>query len=330
MEVMMKRHVWRFFSLLTILFFLGQTWLLAQAGRGVGRLGGVVLDEKDQPIAGVKVVLGFVQEAAGGLQLETKTNKKGEWSFIGLGSGKWTLKATADGYSPHIVDVTVSQLEKNPKITIKLKKISGGMSIIQDEEALKLLDEGNAFYQEGRYDTALAMYQEFLQKNPAAYQVLLNIGDCYREKGELDKALETYQQVIDRSKDDQAMGITMKAKALAAIGLVYLKQDNLEEATKYFKQSVDTAPQDEFVAFNVAEVYFNNQQLDEAQKYYEMASSIKPDWPDPLLKLGYVFLNRNDIPKATEYFEKFLKLEPQDSTRVNMVQQILQAIKKQQ
>ncbi len=326
----MKRNFWRFFSLLTILFFLGQTGLLAQAGRGVGRLGGVVLDEKDQPIAGVKVVLGFVQEAAGGLQLETKTNKKGEWSFIGLGSGKWTLKAIADGYAPHSVDVTVSQLEKNPKITIQLKKISGGMSIIQDEEALKLLDEGNAFYQEGRYDTALAMYQEFLQKNPAAYQVLLNIGDCYREKGELEKALETYQQVIDRSKDDQAMGVTMKAKALAAIGLVYLKQDNLEEATKYFKQSVDTAPQDEFVAFNVAEVYFNNQQLDEAQKYYELASSIKPDWPDPLLKLGYVFLNRNDIPKATEYFEKFLKIEPQDSPRVNMVQQILQAIKKQQ
>ncbi len=326
---MMKRNFWRFFSLLTILFFLGQTGLLAQAGRGVGRLGGVVLDEKDQPIAGVKVVLGFVQEAAGGLQLETKTNKKGEWSFIGLGSGKWTLKAIADGYAPHSVDVTVSQLEKNPKITIQLKKISGGMSIIQDEEALKLLDEGNAFYQEGRYDTALAMYQEFLQKNPAAYQVLLNIGDCYREKGELEKALETYQQVIDRSKDDQAMGVTMKAKALAAIGLVYLKQNNLEEATKYFKQSVDTAPQDEFVAFNVAEVYFNNQQLDEAQKYYEMASSIKPDWPDPLLKLGYVFLNRNDIPRATEYFEKFLKLEPQDSPRVTMVQQILQAIKKQ-
>lgn len=78
----------------------------------------------------------------------------------------------------------------------------------------------------------------------------------------------------------------------------------------------------------MAEVCFNNQQLDEAQKYYELASSIKPDWPDPVLKLGYVFLNKNDIPKATEYFEKFLKLEPQDSPRVGMVEQILQLIKK--
>jgi len=65
-----------FFLFTDYIIFLGQTGLLAQAGRGVGRLGGVVLDEKDQPIAGVKVVISFVQEAAGGLQLETKTNKK--------------------------------------------------------------------------------------------------------------------------------------------------------------------------------------------------------------------------------------------------------------
>ena len=324
----MNKLKWRFISMVTILFFFVGSLLFAQAGRGVGRLGGVILDENDQPIVGAKVVVTFIQEAAGGLQLEAKTNKKGEWSFIGLGSGKWSLMASAEGYAPYTQEVTVSQLEKNPRMTIKLKKAVAGMSIIEDESSLKILDEGNEFYKEGKYDTALALYEEFLEKNPAAYQVLLNIGDCYREKGDTDKALETYQQVIEKSKDDRAMGVSMKAKALAAMGLVYLKQNNLEEATKYFKQSVDTAPQDEVVAFNVAEVCFNNQQLDEAQKYYELASSIKPDWPDPVLKLGYVFLNKNDIPKATEYFEKFLKLEPQDSPRVGMVEQILQLIKK--
>jgi len=156
----------------------------------------------------------------------------------------------------------------------------------------------------------------------------LNIGDCYREKGEMDKALEHYNQVIEKAKGDMAMGVNMTAKALAAIGLVYLKQDNLEEATKYFKQSVDTAPQDEVVAFNVGEVFFTNQKLDEAERYFKMASNIKPDWPEPYLKLGYVALNKNDMPTAIENFEKFLKLEPQDSPRVAMVQQILQTIKK--
>lgn len=310
-----------------VLFF-AQGLALAQAGRGVGRLGGLVLDEKDNPIQGAKVVITYMQDVGGGLKLDSTTNKKGEWSFIGLGSGKWSIMVTANGYAPYTQEVTVSQLEKNPRIIIKLKKATGGTSIIQDEASLELLDQGNQFFKDGKYDTALAMYQQFYEKNPAAYQILLNIGDCYREKGEIDKAMETYNRVLELAKGDQAMGITMTAKTLAAIGLVYLRQNNLEEATKYFKQSVDTAPQDEVVAFNVGEVFFTNQQLDEAQKYFELASRIKPDWPEPYLKLGYVFLNKNDIPKAIESFEKFLKVEPQDSPRVAMVQQILQAIKK--
>lgn len=324
----MKKKYLKFLLTLVAILIFSHNLLLAQAGRGIGRLGGVVLDEQDKPIVGAKLVLTFIQEAAGGLKLEATTNKKGEWSFIGLGSGKWALSVSAEGYSPISQEVTVSQLEKNPRITIKLKKATGGTSIIQDESSLKLLDDGNAFYKDGKYDTALAMYQQFLEKNPGAYQVMLNIGDCYREKGDLDKALEIYNQVLEKAKTDQAMGVTITAKTLAAIGAVYLKKNNLEEATKYFKQSVDTAPQDEVVAFNVGEVFFSNQQLDEAQKYFELAASIKPSWPDPYLKLGYVFLNKNDIPKAIENFEKFLKLEPQDSPRVAMVQQILQAIKK--
>ncbi|MBC7362118.1 MAG: tetratricopeptide repeat protein [Candidatus Aminicenantes bacterium] len=324
----MKKPILRILVFMTIIILFSQMMLMAQAGRGVGRLGGVVVDEQDKPIVGAKLVMTYLQDAGGGLKLEATTNKKGEWSFIGLGSGRWSLSVSAEGYAPATQEVTVSQLEKNPRIIIKLKKASSGISIIQDQASLELLDQGNAFFKEGKYDTALAMYEQFYEKNPAAYQVLLNIGDCYREKGEIEKAMEIYNQVLEKAKTDQAMGVTMTAKTLAAIGLIYLKQNNLEEATKYFKQSVDTAPQDEVVAFNVAEVFFTNQKLDEAQKYFELAASIKPEWPDPYLKLGYVLLNKNDIPKAVEYFEKFLKLEPQDSPRVAMVQQILQAIRK--
>lgn len=324
----MKKNHYHYLVSLALVFFLAQSLALAQAGRGVGRLGGVVLDHNDKPVVGAKLVLTYIQDAGGGLKLEATTNKKGEWSFIGLGSGRWSLMVSAEGYAPMAQEVTVSQLEKNPRITIKLQKAGGGMSIIQDQASLELLDQGNQFFQEGKYDTALAMFEQFYEKNPSAYQILLNIGDCYREKGEIDKALEYYNQVIEKAKGDMAMGVNMTAKALAAIGLVYLKQDNLEEAAKYFKQSVDTAPQDEVVAFNVGEVFFTNQKLDEAERYFKMASGIKPDWPEPYLKLGYVALNKNDMAAAVEYFEKFLKLEPQDSPRVAMVQQILQAIKK--
>ncbi len=119
----------------------------------------------------------------------------------------------------------------------------------------------------------------------------------------------------------------MTAKGLAAIGLCYLRQGKFEEAQGYFVKSIDVAPEDELLPYNVAEIYFSNQDIDRAQKYFEMAAEIKPDWPDPYLKLGYVFLNKADMAKAAEYLEKFLKLEP-DSPRAEQAKSILASIKK--
>ena len=218
-------------------------------------------------------------------------------------------------------------LEKNPKIKITLEKKGVGTGLVQDEKSFELLEQGNQFFEEGRYDTAILMYEEFLLKNPSAYQVKLNIGDCYRDKGDYAKALEYYNMVIAQADTDPAMGKTMKAKGLAAVGLCSLRQNNLEEAQKYFTQSIETAPQDETLAYNVGEICFSNQQIDQATKYFEMASQIKPDWPDPYLKLGFVYLNKGEMTKAAEYLEKFIQLEP-GTERTAQAQNILDSIKK--
>lgn len=112
----MKKNHYRFLTILLAIFFLSQTMALAQAGRGVGRLGGVVLDNNDKPVVGARLVLTYVQDAGGGLKLEATTNKKGEWSFIGLGSGRWSLMVSAEGFAPATQEVTVSQLEKTREL----------------------------------------------------------------------------------------------------------------------------------------------------------------------------------------------------------------------
>ena len=213
---------------------------MAQAGRGTGRMNGIVLDLAGQPVPGAKVTAVFTQ--SGGSTFETTTDKKGEFTFMGVGTGNWDVTVTAKGYLPVTQRIYTSQLSKNPKYTIKLEKKAEGTGIVQDEATFQTLEEGNNFYKEGKYDTALLMFEEFLAKNPGAYQVLLNIGDCYREKGEYDKAMESYNKLIQQASPDQAMGKTMGAKGLAAIGLCYLKQNKMAEAQDYFKKSIEMAP----------------------------------------------------------------------------------------
>jgi tetratricopeptide (TPR) repeat protein len=323
----MKMNVPSKTALMIFIVLFSAALALAQAGRGIARLGGVVVDIKGKPIPSAKVVLVFAQDE--NVKQETTSNTKGEWAFMGIGTGNWVVTASAPGYVPASETRYVSQLaQKNPRVTLKLQKAEKGTApAVQDETSFALLDEANQYYKDGKYDAAMALFQQFLDNNPVAYQVVLNIGDCYREKEDYENAIKNYNNVIEQAKGDTTMGKDITAKALAAIGLCYLRQSNLEEAQKYFEQSLDTAPQDENLAYNVGEIYFSNQKIDEALTYFELAAKIKPDWPDPYLKLGYVYLNKGDMGKAVEYLDKFLKLEP-NTERSAQVQNIINTIKK--
>jgi len=321
----MKKDILTKAMALTVVVLLSAGIAIGQAGRGVARLNGSVVDKDGKPVAGAKVTAVFDQP--GGSTFEAVTDKKGDFGILGVGTGNWLVTAVAKGYLPVTVSAYIRQLDKNPKVNIKLDKEAQGSGVVQDEATFQTLEEGNAFYKDGKYDTALTMYEEFLAKNPGAYQVLLNIGDCFREKGEYDTAIEKYTLLVEQAAADTTMGKNLGAKGLAAIGLCYLKQDKLAESQDYFKRSIEMAPQDENLPYNVAEIYFSNQQIDEAIRYFELAIQIKPDWPDPYLRLAYAYLNKGENAKAVENLEKFIKLEP-DTQRTAQAKGILEAIKK--
>jgi tetratricopeptide (TPR) repeat protein len=322
----MSNHSIKRWTVLVGLLVLAAGFASAQAGRGVGRIGGFVTDLEDKPIEGAKVIITYSQNAS--LKLECLTNKKGEWSFLGLGTGNWNMVSYAKGYDPVNQPLYVSQLAVNPPVRIKLKKSEKpGGGLIEDETSFAFLENGNKFFQEGKYDEAVVQYETFIQKNPLAYQVRLLIGDCYREKGDFEKATVVYNEIIEKSKTDAALGKDMMAKALAGLGNIMLKQNKLPEAQDYFKQSIEASPKDEVLAYNVGEIFFSNQGFDEAIKYFTLATQIKPEWPDPYFKLGMVYVNKADNANAIAKLEKFLTLEP-DGDRALQARGILGVIKK--
>lgn len=310
---------------LVVLVALAAVPAFSQAGHGKGRLGGLVLDPDRNPMPGVKVTLKYAE--VGNLVLETKTGKKGDWSFIGLGTGKWTLTVSAPGYMPYESVVRVSQLETNPKVEVVLGKADKAAGIISDDQSVVLLEQGNQFYKDGRYDEAIEAFQKFQEANPGLYQIQVSIADSYREKGDYDKAIAVYNEVLTLAASDLKLGREMSAKAFSGIGNCHLKQGRLQEAQDYFQRSIEASPKDAILAYNVGEIYFSNQALDEAVRYFELAAQIKADFPDPWLKLGYVYLNKADNAKAAESFEKFLVLEP-EGERAALARNVLGLIKK--
>lgn len=321
---MMKGKAILRFSLVCFFMFFLSYFALAQAGRGTARVNGVVLDEQENPVPSAKIVMELIGQEAS--IKETQTNKKGEWAFMGLGSGTWHITASAEGFIPSETTASVSQIVHNPKIVLTLKKISNIETSGIETADLTLIVRASDLFDERKYEEAISLLQEFLAENPSAYPSHINIGDCYKEMGEYEKAEEEYNLALESAKSDEAAGKEITAKAMAGIGDIYLKKGDFEKAQDYFEQSIELLPDNEILAYNVGEIYFSNQKLDEAIRFYGIAIQIKPDWSPPYYRRGLVYVNKAQYENAEKDFQKFLDIDP-DSELAPTVENMLNYLK---
>ncbi len=310
--------------ILLLVFFVALV-TFAQEHMGKGRINGTVADEKGQPLEGVLIVVESLKYKT---KLQGYSDKNGHFAVAGMGSGRWRITASKEGYSKSFVEMNIRQLRRNPPITFTLKKVSGHTTLLADKESFEIFDKGNLLINEERYDEALGTFEEFLEKYPEIYQAHLNIGTCYLKKGELDKAEVEFKLVLDKTmenfgdykKDPQA-----SLRAFTGLGELYIRKEDYETAQKYFAQALEISPEDEVAAYNVGVVFFSHQKIDEAIRYFELAIKIKKDWSKPYMKLGYVSLNKGDFDKSLEYFYKFLEMDP-ESPEAHQIKNIIATI----
>ncbi len=286
--------------------------LLSQEGTGRGRIKGTVMDNEGHPVTDVKITATY----SGGRSFEGMTDGEGRWAIAGLGTGMFRIVAAKEGYQTAFVDQKISQF-KNEPIDFTLNKIAAvpeGTPRIDDRESLSDYEAGLQLYEQEKYQEALAVFQDFLTKNPTVHQVRINIANCYRELGQYPEALAEHQKVLDIMREEKGSleGDNMAAGILADMGSIYARQGDLEKASQYFQQSIEVNPRDERLAFNVAEIYFNQGDSASAIKYYQLAIEINRAWPRSYRQLGYAYLNQGDYKAALESFNTFLELAPDD------------------
>ena len=302
------------------MIFIAASFTFAQSfGRGKGRLGGYVVDESGKPLEGVLVKIVHEDKVT---KFETKSNVKGKWSFLGLGTGTFTINTTMEGYVPSTNIVRVTQLTRTPSVKVVLRKPS--KKVVTKNNLGSKLKEAEELFRTKNYDKALIIYKDVLAKKADLYQIIFKIADCYRNKKEDDKALENYNSGIKIALEKKDVQVV--AQVYGIIGGMYIKKNDMKKASEYFKKSVKLNPKDETLAYNVAEINFNNHKTDEAIKYYNMAIKLKPTWGTPYIKIGYAYLNKSDMKKAIAMFKKFLELEP-NSPNAPAVKSLIKSLK---
>lgn len=88
--------------------------------RGMGRIQGTVVDETGAPLTDV-VIKATLPGSAG--SLDATSDKKGEWSFGGMGRGDWDVVFEKPGYAPRRAKVSLQvELARIPPIAVTMKK----------------------------------------------------------------------------------------------------------------------------------------------------------------------------------------------------------------
>ena len=320
----MKRQIVLSIIVLALSFSVSYM-LLSQEGRGLGRLKGFVYDIEKNPIEGVTLTLEYMGFDR---KLTTTSNKKGNWKFGTLGKGVVRVTAEKEGFRNETIQFDVSGVMKNPVQYITMRRLTEVDPNLKKNKLSKdKFSQAKVLFEERKFNEALVLFQKCFELQPKMYKLGINIANCLVELKEYDRAREEFQKVLDKMTEEnpEIKGNTDVAKLYASIGDSYMREDNLEEAEKYFKKSIEIDLTDHALAYNVAEILFVAGKTDEAIKYYNIAIKIKPGWPKSYKQVGYAYLNKGDTKKAIEMFKKFLELDP-DSPEAFEIKEVIKTL----
>ncbi len=115
------------------------------------------------------------------------------------------------------------------------------------EKERAIINEGNAYYEQGNYDSAQTKYDKVATLNASSVASKFNSGDVYYQKGEYDKALEQFNAAVSLTANKE-----LKAKAYHNMGNSYLKTEKYKEAVGAYKNALRNNPSDIDTRYNLA------------------------------------------------------------------------------
>lgn len=294
--------------------------------QGSGTARGKILDEKGQPLEGAAVTL----EYQGGVtrKYTTKSNKRGEFTQVGLQPGVYKITATKDGYQGGYIDVRIALGEPTYLPDLRLMSAaaaqtaaSGGADAEKaNAELRQLVKDAQALAAEKKYDEAIAAFQGVLARNVAApEEVHFRIGQLQAEKKDWPAAEASFLKALETKPGHP--GATLE------LANVYQSSGQKEKAAEQMAKAQASGAGDANVQYSTGILHINAGRQDEAAAAFKKAIAIDPNHAESYYHLGTIALNQNNIAEAITHLEKYLSLNPTSAQNVATAQALIKALK---
>jgi Flp pilus assembly protein TadD len=301
--------------------------LVAEAGaQGTGTARGKVLDDKDQPVEAAVITLDF----QGGItrKTTTKTNKKGEFTQVGLPPGIYRITATKDGYQGGYIDVRVALGTATDFPPLKLVPASaaraGGTDAATIEksnaELRQMVTDAQALAAANKNDEAIAAFQAVLARGVAApEEIHFRIGQLHAEKKDWAAAEASFAKALEIKPGHS--GVTLE------LANVYQLSGQKEKAAELMARAQGAGGEDANVQYSTGVLHLNAGRQEEAATAFKRAIGINPNHAEAYYHLGTIALNLNNMPDAITNLEKYLSLNPTNAQNVATAQGLIKALK---
>ena len=278
--------------------------------QSTGMLKGQVVDGKGQPVEAAKITIEYKDGA--GRAYSTKTNKKGEYTQIGLTPGNYRVIAEKEKVGAQAFDVRV---KLGDPTEVKFQLVPGGAGPTKEELAKaaaikQLFEDGVTASRAGDHDVAIGKFNEAAALLPNCFDCYYNIGYAEAQKKDYAKAEEAFKKAIELKAD--------YIEAYNGLATVYNTQKRFEDAQAASQKaaSLSAATGGAGVAggadalYNQGVIAWNAGRTDEAKKAFEEALKLDPKHANSHYQLGMCLLNLGKMPEAVTEFESYLQVAP--------------------
>ena len=287
-----------------VLFFLFITALTAHAS-AQARVVGTVVDDTDKAIKAATIT---ALNENYGATLTASTDDKGRFSMIGLRPGQWRLVVSAPGYLPDAGQVQLrAGNNANPPMTIAIRRsgvMMGPLGNVVARDLQTELTAADAFFNQKRWNDAVAAYRAILTKTPSLTAINLQIAAAHRGKGNFDAAIAAYRDLLRADPDSE--------KARIGIGSANAEKGDMVAAEAALTEAIQgptTAGRESF--YQLGDLKFAKGDTIDAMRLYQKAAAADPSWAKPWYKLGLGAIKQGDQTAAADFLTKAIAVEPE-------------------
>lgn len=290
------------------------------AAQSTGAVRGKVTDDKGQVLEGAKVEV----EYQGGVTrvFKVNTNKKGEFTQVGLPPGQYKITFTKDGFQGTFMNVRVTIGEPIEMGEIKLVSAQVAQKAAAGAKAEELTGAFKAAYelmQQGKLDEAKAAYEAMLAKNPDIAQAYFNLGYIAAQKKDMPAAEAAYKKAIELKPD--------YSEAYNALAETYQAAEGPAKAIEFLTGVAAQLPEDGKIQYRLGVFYLSAGKYPDAAAAFEKAQQLDPENPEVHYQLGTIYVGQNNVAKAVESLEKYLSLNPTNAQNKATATALIAALK---